>query len=227
MSTSPTKSLRVRLSSALRAGFKERGWGKKTLGFSMDLAPQGWVEASFDLLLSKEVDSAKFGGVSLYAFATIWSSRVAEVIKTMPPGCLDEVTEGAVSEGTELATLAWVELDALTSSDWTAIQEADLDAEVAEFFRTVEGPLRSWAAERDTAERLLAVQAVPGAREAQQPADVRTMAVLAVQEELVDVARGLVAGYVPNGRSDTEERFARFEVELAKRLPAYGAPTRS
>ncbi len=155
------------------------------------------------------------------------SVQVAEAIEQLPPGCLDVLTEGATEDGTLLPNLAWFQLDAPADVDWSQIEEADLDASVASFFEVVDGPLRQWAAERSTPERLLAVQTRAGGPESCVADLVRTMAVLAVQQGLVDVARELVAGYVPTGQVDTEDRFARFEVELARRLPAYGSPARS
>ncbi len=139
----------MRLTSALRSGLKERGWGKKTLSFSVDLAPSGWVQAPLELVVSKEVDPAKYGGVSLSASATIWSSRVSDVIKLLPAGCLDELTEGEIADGVALPRLAHVDFDALTSSRWRAVTEAELEMEVAQFFR-VDGPLRQWATGRST-----------------------------------------------------------------------------
>ncbi len=65
VSSSPTKSVRVRLTSALRSGFREQGWGKKTVLFPMDVAPPGWVEDPLEVLVSTEVEAAKYGGVSL------------------------------------------------------------------------------------------------------------------------------------------------------------------
>lgn len=148
-------------------------------------------------------------------------------MKLLPPGCLDEVSERAFSDNRASPILAHVDFDTFTSSDWKAIQEADLDVEAADFFEVVDGPLRDWATERATPAQLLAVQSAPGSREAQQAANVRTMILLAVQMGLIDVARELVARYRPAGRSDTDERFAWFERELAQRLPAYGPPARS
>ena len=211
----------------LRDGFKERVWRRETLLFPVDVPPSGWVQAPLHMLVSTEVEPAKYGGVSLYASAEIWSSRVAELIKQLPPGCFDEVTERAIIGKRDLPRLASVVFDTLTSSDWTTIEEAALDVESATFFRVVDGPLRQWADERSTPERLLTVQAQPGARETQVADLVRNMAVLAAQENLTDVARGLVADYVPAGRADTVERLAWFERELAQRLPAYGRPARS
>ena len=193
----------------------------------MDLAPSGWVDEPLELLVGREVDAAKYGGASLYANASIVSAQVTELLRQVPPDCLDEVAERAVARRDFLPVLAWVEFDGLTTADWTTVQEEDLDTEVDRFFEVLDGPLRRWAVERSTADRLLAVQSAPGASEAQQPDLVRSMAVLAVQQGFVHVARGLLAGYVPAGRADTADRVRRFEIELARLLPTYGAPART
>lgn len=193
---------------------------------AQDVAPPGWVDAPLELTISREVDAARYGGVSLYATAAIWSREVADVLNAMPPGCLDQLGEEAVEDGTAEPLLAHIDLDSLRASDWTAIGEADVEAEAARFFEVVEEPLRRWAAARQSPRRLIELQGAPGAAAAHQSELVRTMAVLSVQQGLVDEARRLVAEYVP-AVPDTEERFTRFEVELARRFPEYGSTTRS
>ena len=87
----------------------------------------------------------------------------------------------------------------------------------------VDGPLLAWASARDMPAKLLAEVAdlnTPS-RLRESAIGIRAIAVLASLQGRPDVARGVVAAYVPESEADTE-RFPLFERELAARFPEYG-----
>ena len=110
---------------------------------------------------------------------------------------------------------------------WLVTEVAELIPSVEGFFAMVDGPMRTWLAERDEPSKLLErfrVEAEAGS--GLDSVTVRTGSVLALLRGDESTARMLVRSYALPGLGDDDERIALFERELARRFPTYGPPQR-
>lgn len=193
-------------------------------------APEEVVSAPLALRVSVTVDADKFGGAAFTSRMVIQSDAVSDVVvgfdRSSIPSALtafpgDELIRGTLNLGVE--TAGGLLVPDGSYHKWTVTELEGVAPATGEFFAMVDGPLLAWASARDMPAKLLAEVAdlnTPS-RLRESAIGIRAIAVLASLQGRPDVARGVVAAYVPESEADTE-RFPLFERELAARFPEYG-----
>lgn len=232
--SSLTKKVRVELNSAIRDGFRDRGWSAVRGAPGSYAAPETLVAPPLVLRLVVAIDADTYGGATLTADAVLQCDEVTEILvdfdrKSMPgsfsrfPG--DALTRQLLDVG--MTTVGGLVNTRGSYFAWEVKDLSQVQPVTGDFFAVIEGPLTDWISARATAAKVLdEFSTDPQSRLRTSSSAIRATTALALLQDRTNVAREAIAAYVP-GLSDDEERVALFERELARRFPSYGLSQRS
>lgn len=223
--------LRPLARDAIRSGFADRGWRRRTEdGSDVFEAPPELIAPPLRAVFAPEVHGDKFSGLRLGSGARVVHSGLLEVMNTFSAEArlLRRSPYGDEKAWPE-APIGYVRQDQLLGTrgglhEWFVGDEATLADRVEDLFLVLDGALTTWLSERRDEQAVLERARSYDLERAMRP--VRTITVLALLHERPDVARHLI-GHYRGGIGENPTSMDAFEREVRARFPHYGDLQRS